>query len=876
VLVFGLFSGLQGPDAEAQGPGQRPSSATGEPRTDLHGDPLPVGAVARIGTVRWRTSSALGTLAFSSDGRYLAASGDPTLLFDAASGRLVRKLPADSIYVFFPSDGKTLITASGGYLVSVWDTDTGKERRQIRAVAGATFAWSEDGKMLAIYNYPGGQDPFLSFWDMDSGKKRSAWDWPRHLDIPQQLALAPDGKRLALRARKAIDLFDVASRQRLHVLPSPLLDDIGYAGVTRLVDFSADGKLLACTDGDSVRVWDSATAKSVHRFRMPDDRPLAVLFSPVGGFLAVSGGKAVYLWDLAAGKPTRTLPSPSGLPVHSLAFSHNGKRLATRALHSSAIHLWDVTSGQQLPAPEAPVSPVMGLAFAPDGNTIASLEYFGSVWLWDAHTGKLQRRLSANRSLAHRGWTIALPGGGNTVVAGGFDDGVIGWDRRSGKRLYTRKNESVAPSKQGVPGVQVYPHCSPDGNSLVTVFAGALKREEWPREARGGRAKPQPVYWTRVGVWDPGTAKMARSFQVDAENLGALQLSPDGRRLLGFGELPQAAGRPLVSVWDLAAGRELCRLRMPDTQLWANVALSGDGRTVLIEALHGVQGRKIRFEFWEVATGRRRAEAELAVQAKTALPVGWPTAFADERLAALALKADIYLVDPLSGKVLKCLHGQRELPWHLAFSPDRKQLVSSEDTSALIWDAAVPPLAPEGAPLSAKELAECWADLAGEDAERAYRAVRRLAGCPAQAVAFLGERVRPVPFPQRETLRRLLSELDSGKYAERETATRELVRLGEAAEAALRQFLEDHPSPEARRRAEDILGKLTKADVQQPPAPTGKSLQLLRAVEVLERVRDREAGRLLEALAGGAPHALLTREARAAWQRLARRPPPAR
>ena len=69
-------------------------------------------------------------------------------------------------------------------------------------------------------------------------------------------------------------------------------------------------------------------------------------------------------------------------------------------------------------------------------------------------------------------------------------------------------------------------------------------------------------------------------------------------------------------------------------------------------------------------------------------------------------------------------------------------------------------------------------------------------------------------------------------------------------------------SLEARQRVEQILAK-------QDPAAPGR-LRVLRAIEVLEHTATPAALRFLETLAKGAPEALLTREARAAVQRLAR------
>ena len=157
-----------------------------------------------------------------------------------------------------------------------------------------------------------------------------------------------------------------------------------------------------------------------------------------------------------------------------------------------------------------------------------------------------------------------------------------------------------------------------------------------------------------------------------------------------------------------------------------------------------------------------------------------------------------------------------------------------------------------------------WADLAGPDAAKAYQAVQALAAVPKQAVPLLRQRLRPVGMPDRARFVRLLADLGSNKFAVRQRAAAELEMQGAAVEGLLRQALADKPDPEVRRRLEGLLDKL---DAGSPDR-----LRILRAVEALEHAGGAEAKRFLEELAGGAPGAWLTREAKASLDRLGRRP----
>jgi hypothetical protein len=127
-------------------------------------------------------------------------------------------------------------------------------------------------------------------------------------------------------------------------------------------------------------------------------------------------------------------------------------------------------------------------------------------------------------------------------------------------------------------------------------------------------------------------------------------------------------------------------------------------------------------------------------------------------------------------------------------------------------------------------------------------------------VRLLEQRLKPVPRADAKQLADALRNLDSDRFTVREQAAKELERLGEAAEPALRRVLLDKPSVEVRRRVEGLLNRLEGLD----------PLRRSRALEVLEQVDSADSRRLLTALAHGAPQARLTREAQAALDRLGR------
>src|SRR5262249_53416478 len=100
---------------------------------DVYGDPLPRGAVARLGTLRWRHDGFVHHLVFSPDDKTLAAGGAETILYEATTGKELRHLPVSAHgrwgnSLWFSPDGKTLVVA-GNKEVSFWDVASGKQLR---------------------------------------------------------------------------------------------------------------------------------------------------------------------------------------------------------------------------------------------------------------------------------------------------------------------------------------------------------------------------------------------------------------------------------------------------------------------------------------------------------------------------------------------------------------------------------------------------------------------------------------------------------------------------------------------------------------------------------------------------------------------------
>jgi hypothetical protein len=326
----------------------------------------------------------------------------------------------------------------------------------------------------------------------------------------------------------------------------------------------------------------------------------------------------------------------------------------------------------------------------------------------------------------------------------------------------------------------------------------------------------------------------------------------------------QMRGEPL-QLWRLGPGKVPRSAPWGEAHATISLAFSTDGKALVT----GTNYNSVHL--WEVATGKKRRTLGVPFSPGTSRHCTWPVPLValapDGRtLAAVAEGRTVHLWETASGNRLGQFQAHRGRISAIAFSPDSRILATGgEDATVLLWDLARWGKArpPTPLPLTRQQLETCWKELGELEADHSYDAIWRLATDPRSTVPYLREHLRIPAVAAPQHIARLTSELDSGRFAVREKATRDLAELEEQAETALRKALEGQPTPEVRRRVEELLAKLNA------PVPPPERLRIIRAVEVLEHIATPEARRLLEELSQKGPKSLLKREAREAAARLA-------
>jgi WD40 repeat protein len=395
-------------------------------------------------------------------------------------------------------------------------TLTSIKTREARAIPGRySYFFGVPGFCTAVSNGDAG----LILTDLETGRTRAVLPGQALLSLSITMdgkvsgAFAPDGKRLAAqssRHQKALNVWEVETGKLLRSVPLHYASNsTGTAIEDDHAHFSPDGRRLSFNLNDRFRVLDIESGRLAAIDR-PGHRAAirAVDISSDGALVASAGDDAaVCLWEAATGRFVAMLEEETE-PIAGVAFSPDGRSLAARALAGRvrvwklertpagdritvvAMPAWDTTSLGSVAGAPATSGPV----FVSQGRLVAIGAGDGTISLRDSATGRIERILNPESG---KGAVTALsvqPDGQRLASANA--EGVIRiWDvsaKAPPTRLVTDQGE--------IRTVAI-------GGNLLAIAGRSLE------------------------LWDVDTGDRLVTLKADARAVNSLELSADGRIL---------------------------------------------------------------------------------------------------------------------------------------------------------------------------------------------------------------------------------------------------------------------------------------------------------------------------------------------------------
>jgi WD40 repeat protein len=562
-------------------------------------EPLPEGARLRLGTARWRfvtRAPSLGPIELSPDRKWLAHSNDDgaVCVYETRTGRCRFRLKREEVSLYplaFSHDGKQLAAEEQGGGVWILGVSGANESRPLNTqpifsdTSGFSCAAFLPGdKRLATWN-----GTHLAIWDVATGKllRQDRCQSRHHTE-----SFSPDGRLFAFRSdTDALTLMDLVSGRSLRIaLP------VKKSWPSRW-SWSSDGRHMAITTytREEIRIHETASGKLVRKIPLPECDLSPTAFSPDGRSLAVSVDEGVRIFEVATGKVLAELKMQ--FPPSKLMYRDTEHLLL---IDAGFVWTWNVRSGEQLDGEVGHRADVEGMAFTADSKTLVSVSQDGTLRRWDTRSGRQISVLEDTEAI--RGGTLSLSARGGRVVVSGtrFGDCAL---------LDLNKNRiDWHPERKGPFGVvPPGPLLSFDGSLLAApVYPGVDESDRRVavelRHAGSGALvrclnlrQKGVLAFTPDGDWLAASVSRAKTAEVDLFDLQtgktrqslkansvkeesrdcALTVSPDGR-------LVAAADERGAYVWERASGKLLDRGSLPDKFTCEQIVITPEGRVLVV------------------------------------------------------------------------------------------------------------------------------------------------------------------------------------------------------------------------------------------------------------------------------------------------------
>ena len=366
--------------------------------------------------------------------------------------------------------------------------------------------------------------------------------------------------------------------------------------------------------------------------------------------------------------------------VMSITFSPDGRTLASASWDGS-VRLWDVATGDQIGEPLEHTDPVKAVAYSPDGARLATASG-NTVHLWDPTTGRrVGEPLSGHTDEVT---AVAFNNDGTLLASGAWDNTVRLWDPATGQQIgdpLTAHTDAVADVKFNPAGTLL---ASTSGDSTIklwTVTGHSVAGDPLVITATNtGKLAFNPsgtllasASGPGVDLWYPASGRSAgESFSAGTDFVYAITFSPDGELLATAGDDGQ------IRTWRVADHAMVGQPIVGHTAYVQALAFNGDG-TMLASG-----GADETVRLWDPAAGQPITTAlrsELVVNAVAFSPDG-------SLLASGGLDDTVHLWDADTGAAVgEPLTGHTGEIEAIAYSPDGSVLASAGwDNTIRLWD----------------------------------------------------------------------------------------------------------------------------------------------------------------------------------------------
>ena len=416
----------------------------------------------------------------------------------------------------FSPDDKKVITVSADGTVKLWEISSGKLLSNFKpgkpggdtSIAFLeTARFSPDGKKIILSD----KDEYASYAkiaDINTGDEMSAPSYYDHYKSIGKIfkQFSPDGKQIILADRDyGATIYNSATEK-----PSGYLKGEFEAGLIYLSSWSPDGKkAITCSENDVIRIWDVAT----HRPQTTLRNYIGIngaAFSPNSKKILFASYDKLVLYDVVTKKEAIlseyliggnsqkiTQFSPDGKRIIGLSGFHDAGDSISLKNYYDTVSVWDAQTGKLLYRKDNLVEHENSSFFSPDGMKTIILTNDNAVKVLDAGTGKLIFTLTTHNAIVN---SARFSNDGSRIITASADSTVKIWDAETGKFIMQLAGHTAAVNDASF---------SKNGKLIATSSADKTAK-----------------------IWDAGSGNLITNLKGRTNDFNDARFSRDGKNII--------------------------------------------------------------------------------------------------------------------------------------------------------------------------------------------------------------------------------------------------------------------------------------------------------------------------------------------------------
>ncbi|MDR1174304.1 MAG: caspase family protein [Treponema sp.] len=413
---------------------------------------------------------------YSSDGKYIVSASEKNLIiWDAAAGKRLKALAEGKSFNFasYSPDGKKIASIDDDGIITIWNTETGREIRSITAgIAKGIYVEKQAVAYASVNRVVSWSSQDIKIWDADTGQKIKEIEHHGGYSIlsgseegRHSVAISRNGRTFVGGTQQGVYVIDRESGEKLRTLS-------GTVDYVRAARFSPDGRqiMFELRHGNESGIWDIAggrlqkatkgsggtineaysydgaksvsvfltgnmitirktgTGEELKEFEQEGASFNAAAFSPDGKQVVIAGdGDAatgnIRIWEPGLAGNGKIIRSFARDDTYSVTYSPDGNRIVSG--HDSDIKIWNPETGREQRILRGHTNRITTVAFSRDGKYLASGSRDTTIRIWDPESGKELLGISDNTG---RVFSVAFSPDGKRLVAGSYDGSVYLYD----------------------------------------------------------------------------------------------------------------------------------------------------------------------------------------------------------------------------------------------------------------------------------------------------------------------------------------------------------------------------------------------------------------------------------------------------------------